>query len=42
VGLGREGVRNLFSGLVADTQLFFVDEGIVDAVDHQLAKRGIA
>jgi hypothetical protein len=25
-------------GLVADAELFFVDEGVVDTVDHQLAE----
>ncbi len=28
-------------GFVAGAQLFFIDEGVVDAVDHQLAKNAV-
>ena len=42
VGAGLEGVGDLVGGLVADAELFFVDEGVVDAVDHQLAEVGVA
>ena len=42
VGAGLEGVGDLLGGLVADAELFFVDEGVVDAVDHQLAEVGVA
>ena len=39
---GIEGVCDLVYGLVADAELFFVFEGVVDAIDHQLAKVGVA
>ena len=42
VGAGLEGVGDLVGGLVADAELFLVDEGVVDAVDHQLAEVGVA
>ncbi len=35
-------VDDLVHGFVADAQLFFVDEGVVDPVDHQLAQFVIA
>ena len=36
-----EGVGDLAGGVVADTELFLVDEGVVDAVDHELAEVGV-
>ena len=42
VGAGLEGVGDLVGGLVADAKLFLVDEGVVDAVDHELAQVGVA
>ena len=42
VWLGLEGVGDLVGDLVALAQLFFVDEGVVDAVDHELAEFGVA
>ena len=42
VGAGLEGVGDLVGGLVADAELFLVDEGVVDAVDHELAEVGVA
>ena len=42
VGAGLERVGDLVGGLVADAELFLVDEGVVDAVDHQLAQLGVA
>ncbi len=41
VGAGLERVGDLVGGLVAEAQLFLVDEGVVDAVDHQFAKIGV-
>ena len=42
VGAGGEGVGDLVGDLVADAELFLVDEGVVDAVDHELAEVGVA
>ncbi len=42
VGARLERVGDLVGGLVADAQLFLVDEGVVDAVDHQLAEVAVA
>jgi hypothetical protein len=42
VGARVERVGDLLGGVVADAELFFVDEGVVDAVDHQLAQVGVA
>ena len=42
VGAGFEGVGDLVGDLVALAELFLVDEGVVDAVDHQLAEVGVA
>src|SRR6185437_5716112 len=39
---GLHRVDDLLGGLVADAELFLVDERVVDAVDHQLAEIGIA
>jgi hypothetical protein len=41
VGTGLERVGDLVCRLVADPQLFLIDEGVVDAVDHQLAKQAV-
>ncbi len=35
---GFERVDDLLGRLVADAKLFFIDEGVVDAVDHELAQ----
>src|SRR6185437_998095 len=42
VGSGLHRVDDLLGRLVADAELFLVDERVVDAVDHQLAQLGIA
>ena len=41
IGAGCQRVGNLLRGVVAHAQLFFVDERVVDAIDHQLAQRGV-
>ena len=41
VGAGGEGIGDLLGGLIADAQLFLIDEGVVDAVDHQLAQHAV-
>ena len=41
-GLRRQRVDNLLRRVVADAQLFLVDERVVDAVDHQLAQIAVA
>ena len=42
MGAGGEGVGDLVGGFVADTELFLVDEGVVDAVDHEFAEVGVS
>src|SRR5258706_9983450 len=42
VGARLELIEDLLRRLIADAQLFFVDERVVDAVDHQLAKLAVA
>ena len=41
VGTGLEEVGDVTGGLVASLQLFLVDEGVVDAVDVELAELGV-
>ncbi len=42
VGTRLEFVEDLLRGFVADAQFFFVDERVVDAVDHQVAQLAVA
>ena len=37
IGTRVERIRNDFRGVVADTKFFFVDQRVIDAVNHQLA-----
>ena len=37
----RQRVGDLLRGFVADAELFLVDKGVVDAVDHQLAQDAV-
>ena len=41
VGAVLEGVGDLAGDVVADAELFLVDEGVVDAVDHELAEDAV-
>ena len=41
VGAGLEGVGDLVGDFVADAELVFVDEGVVDAVDGEFAEYGV-